>query len=222
MVSHSSQIVSPVIIGREFELDILEQALYAAQTGKGRCILIAGEAGVGKSRLLNELRQRAVGERFVVLQGHCFEQDVSFPYSLWINALRDLFAWRDASEIEKLLGPWASEFVKLLPELALILPEVEPTPALDPDSEKRRLFEALARFAAHLAAANPLLIVLEDLHWSDAASLDFLRAFTHRVADRPMLLIATYRSDEQPPQLVLLLPQANRERAAAQLVLAPA
>ncbi len=83
------------------------------------------------------------------------------------------------------------------------------------------MFEALARFAAHLAAANSLLIALEDLHWSDAASLDFLRAFTHRVADRPMLLIATYRSDEQPPQLVRFLAQVNRERAADELVLAP-
>jgi predicted ATPase/DNA-binding CsgD family transcriptional regulator len=221
MLSYSAQIVSPVIIGREFELNALGQALHAAGRGKGHCIWIAGEAGVGKSRLLNELCQRAVGERFVVLQGHCFEQDISFPYSLWINALRDLFAWRDASEIDQLLGPLASELVKLLPELALILPAVEPTPALDPESEKRRLFEALARFATHLAAASPLLIVLEDLHWSDAASLDVLRAFTHRVADRPILLIATYRSDEQPPQLVGFLAQANRERVAEQLVLAP-
>src|SRR6266542_1641860 len=128
MVSHSAQIVSPIIIGREFELNALVQALHAAQQGKGHCILIAGEAGVGKSRLLNELRQRAVGERFVVLQGHCFEQDVSFPYSLWINALRDRFAWSEPSEIEKLLGPLASELVKFLPELALILPGVAPTP----------------------------------------------------------------------------------------------
>jgi len=221
MPSHSAKIVSPVIIGRESELHVLGQALHDAQRREGHCIWIAGEAGVGKSRLLNELRQRAVDEHFVVLQGQCFEQDESFPYSLWINALRDLFAWRDASEIKNLLGPLASEFVKLVPELALILPEVELTPALDPESEKRRLFEALARFAAHLAAANPLLIVLEDLHWSDAASLDFLRAFTHRIAGRSMLLIATYRRDEQPPQLVRLLAQVNRERAAAELVLAP-
>src|SRR5437867_1974618 len=99
MLSYSAQIVSPIIIGRESELNALGQALHAAGRGEGHCILIAGEAGVGKSRLLNELRQRAVAECFVVLQGHCFEQDVSFPYSLWINALRDLFAWSDASEI---------------------------------------------------------------------------------------------------------------------------
>jgi DNA-binding CsgD family transcriptional regulator/Flp pilus assembly protein TadD len=221
VISHSARFVSPRIIGRESELNTLGQALQAAQRAEGHCILMAGEAGVGKSRLLDELRQRAVGERFAVLQGHCFEQDITFPYSLWISALRDRLAWSAASEIEKLLGPLASEFVKFLPELALILPGVEPTPALDPESEKRRLFEALGRFTSHLAGANPLLIVLEDLHWSDEASLDFLHAFTHRVADRPLLLIATYRSDEQPPQLTRFLAQVNRERVAEELVLAP-
>jgi DNA-binding CsgD family transcriptional regulator len=221
VISHSARFVSPRIIGRESELKTLGQALQAAQRAEGHCILMAGEAGVGKSRLLDELRQRAVGQGFVVLQGHCFEQDVSFPYSLWINALRDRFAWSEPSDIGKLLGPLASEFVKFLPELALILPGVAPTPALDPESEKRRLFEALARFTTHLAGANPLLIVLEDLHWCDEASLDFLRTFTHRVADHPILLIATYRSDEQPPQLARFLAQANRERGADHLVLAP-
>src|SRR5262245_14125067 len=116
MVFHSTHFVSPVIIGRTFELDTLGQALNDTRQGIGRCILIAGEAGVGKSRLLGELRRRAAGERFVVLQGHCFEQDVSFPYSLWIDALRAFFAWSDASEIERVLGRLASEFVKLLPE----------------------------------------------------------------------------------------------------------
>src|SRR2546425_7176368 len=114
------------MIGREPELNTLGQALQAAGRSEGRCLLISGEAGLGKSRLLNELRKRAVGEGFVVLQGHCFEQDVSFPYSLWINALRDRFAWSEPSDIGKLLGPLASEFVKFLPELTLILPQVEP------------------------------------------------------------------------------------------------
>lgn len=209
------------MIGRDSEVNTLEQALDAAKQGQGQCILITGEAGVGKSRLLGEIRYRAVDKGFVVLQGQCFEQDGSFPYSLWINALRDFFAWRDAAEIENLLGPLASEFVKLLPELALILPEVTSNPSLDAESEKRRLFEALARFAAQLTATAPLLVVLEDLHWSDEASLEFLRAFTHRVADRPILLIATYRIDEQPPHLVHFLVQAKRERAADELILAP-
>ncbi len=107
MVSHSAQIVSPVIIGRESEINALGQTLHAAQQGEGRCILVAGEAGVGKSRFLDEVRHRAVREHFVVLQGHCFEQDVSYPYSLWINALRGFLAWSSASEIKERVGPLA-------------------------------------------------------------------------------------------------------------------
>lgn len=218
-MSDTITFVSSVLIGRESELNTLTNALDAARLGQGQCILLAGEAGIGKSRLLDEIRTRAVQENFVVLQGYCFEQDVSFPYSLWINALRDFFAWRDAAEIEPLLGPLAAELVKLLPELALILPAIVPAPPLDPESEKRRLFEALTRFLAQLAASHPFLMLLEDLHWSDEASLELLRAFTHRIAERPILLLGTYRKDEQPPHLVHFLAQLKRERAADELVL---
>ena len=141
---------------------------------------------MGKSRLLLEARQRALREHFVVLQGHCFEQDLAFPYSLWINALRSFLAWSSASETRERVGPLAAELVKLLPELALILPDVQASPALDPESEKRRLFEAVARFAVRLAAAGPLLIALEDLHWSDETSLELLHIVMQRAAGHPI------------------------------------
>ncbi len=221
MVSRSAQIISPVMVGREPEIDVLQQALLAAQAGQGRCILIGGEAGVGKSRLLAEVRRRAVHSGFGLLEGHCSEQDVSFPYSLWINTLRGFFAWSSASEIAAQLGSLAAEFVKLLPELVLIMPGVQAAPPLDPESEKRRRFEALSRYMAQLAAPGPLLVALEDLHWSDEASLDFLRAFIPRIAGRPILLLATFRLDEQPPQLAHFLAQLFRERAAEELVLPP-
>jgi DNA-binding CsgD family transcriptional regulator len=221
MRPHLPQIVSPVVIGRGAELTALEEALEATQLGLGSCILIAGEAGVGKSRLLLEIRQRALAEHFVVLQGNCFEQDLAFPYSLWINALRTFLAWSSASETREQIGPLAAELVKLLPELALILPGTQASRALDSESEKRRLFEAVARFALRLAAARPLLIELEDLHWSDAMSLELLQLIMQRVAGRPMLLVASYRNDEQPRQLTSFLAQVNRERMATELLLAP-
>ncbi len=92
MVSHPTQIVSPVMIGRESELEALGQALHAAQRCRGHCILIAGEAGIGKSRLGAELRSRATAEQFLLWEGHCFEQDFSFPYAPWIDALRAFLA----------------------------------------------------------------------------------------------------------------------------------
>jgi predicted ATPase len=126
MVSRNIQFVTPVVIGREFELDTLGQALRNAQQGTGRCILVAGEAGIGKSRLIAELRNRALTEKFLILQGYCFEQDVGFPYAPWIDALRGYFAPRSASEIKQRLDTLAPELVKLLPELYLLLPHVLP------------------------------------------------------------------------------------------------
>src|SRR5438309_6890365 len=107
MVPHNTPLVSPFIIGRESEVDRFAHALHCAQQGMGRCILVAGEAGIGKSRLVAELRQRALREQFLTLQGHCFEQDVVFPYAPWIDALRAYFAQYNASEIIAQLGPLA-------------------------------------------------------------------------------------------------------------------
>src|SRR5512138_1405692 len=117
MHSHSAQTISPVLVGRKPELHALGRALEAAQRGQGRCVLIAGEAGVGKSRLLGRVRQQAIDAGFVILQGQCFEQDISFPYSLWINMLRSFWAWRSPSQVKEYIGPLAAELVKLLPEL---------------------------------------------------------------------------------------------------------
>ena len=212
-----SQIVSPVVIGRGAEFTVLEEALQAARRGAGRCILIAGEAGVGKSRLLLEARRRALTEDFVVLRGNCFEQDLAFPYALWINALRSFLAWSSPSEAREQVGPLAAELVKLLPELSLTVPGTQASPALDPESEKRRLFEEVARFALRLAAAGPLLLELEDLLWADETALELLQLVMQRAAGRPILLLATYRHDEQPRQLNRFLAQVTRERMAIEL-----
>src|SRR6476646_2674155 len=136
MVSRNIQFVTPVVIGRKSELDDLAQALQSTQQGTGRCILVAGEAGIGKSRLIAELRGHALNEQFSVLQGHCFEQDVGFPYAPWLDALRGYFAPQSASELKQRLDTRAPEFVTLLPELSLLIPKVEPSAALEPEAEK--------------------------------------------------------------------------------------
>src|SRR6266542_478551 len=107
----------PVFVGRSLEMEALERAFRAAQAGVGRCVLLAGEAGIGKSRLAAELAQRARASKFLLVQGHCSEPDSSFPYGLWIDALRALLAPRGAAEASTLLGAFAPELVKLLPEL---------------------------------------------------------------------------------------------------------
>ncbi len=214
-------IVSPVLIGRAQEVETLQHALHTAQGGMGQCIVITGDAGIGKSRLLTDIHRRAAAEGFLTLRGYCFEQDLSFPYAPLIDALRTYLAQRTPLETGGILGPLAVEIVKLVPELALILPDLQPTAALDPEAEKRRLFEALTQFFTRLVDRQPLLIVLEDLHWSDETSLDFLQLFARRLSTHFILLLVSYRREEATPRLTHLLAQFDRERLAREIALAP-
>jgi len=113
----------------------------------------------------------------------------------------------------------APELIKVLPELALWLPDVVPTVPLEPEQEKRRLFHTLAQFFTDLAARQPILIVVEDVHWSDDASLDFLLHLARGITQHPILLLLTYRSDEAQPSLIHLLAELDRARLIAELLL---
>ncbi len=214
-------VFTPVFIGRTQELAQLERALVAVQGGAGRCVVVRGEAGIGKSRLLSEIRDRTTDRNFLVLEGHCFEQDVSFPYAPLIDMLRTFFARRAASEIFDTLGSLAPEFVKLLPELALDVSELQPAAALEPEAEKRRLFEALAGFLLGRTDTRPLLIIVEDLHWGDEASLEFLLFLARRIPPHPILLLLSYRSGETPAELTHLLAGLDREQSAEEIRLNP-
>jgi DNA-binding NarL/FixJ family response regulator len=216
--SDMSQVTSPALIGRVHELDVLVSALDAARV-RGGCALIAGDAGVGKSRLIAEVVGRAQEEGFLTLQGHAFEQDRAFPYAPLVDLLRSFLAPRQGPEILELLGPLGSEVVKLLPELGPV--GLEPSAVLEPEAEKRRLCEALVQFVARRAEARPLVVVLEDLHWSDEASFDVLHLLARRAKDLPVLLLGSYRSEEIPSSLRHLLAQLDRERLARELVLRP-
>ncbi len=210
-----------VLVGRDRELHILMQALDGLQQGIGACILLSGEAGIGKSRLVEELKREADSADIQIVQGNCFQQDVSLPYGPWIDALRMLFASLSAAEIRQLLGPLTSELNKLLPELQLLIPAVPPTPPLEPAAEKYRLFESVSRFLLSRDPPGPSLIILEDLHWSDSLSLELFHFLSRRIPRLPVLLIGTYRAEDSSPHLERLLLELNRERLVQELGLKP-
>jgi len=134
-------VLSRVLVGRAQEIGSLERALSSTRGGRGCCCVVGGEAGVGKSRLIAETLERAAQNGFLGVVGACFEPDRAFPYAALVDAIRSLLGPRSGTEIEDLVGPLAPEMVKVVPELALAIPGLTPTPVLDPEAEKRRSFE---------------------------------------------------------------------------------
>ncbi|HEY3647533.1 MAG TPA: AAA family ATPase [Streptosporangiaceae bacterium] len=152
-------------VGRAGELGTLERALAAARAGRGAAILVAGDAGIGKTRLAAELIRRARDGGFATLLGRSIDLvGTELPYQPFAEALRPLGAG--------------------------------PRPADTPAGSQLRVFEeTLARLTDHAAAA-PVLLVLEDLHWADTSTLDLVVFLAHNLAERPVVLLATNRRDE--------------------------
>lgn len=214
-------VVCPIVIGRDDEIASLEQALEQIQAGRGQTILIAGEAGVGKSRLIAAARARADGLGIPRLQGQCFEQDAAFPYAPLIDLLRTRLTDLPPEALASNLDVVAPELSRLVPELAMFPPGLAPPAPLEPEQEKRRLFQALIRFILGQPGSGQVLVVVEDLHWSDGASLEFLLSLARRAAAHPLLLLLSYRGDEIGPGLRHFLAELDRERLAWELVLKP-
>src|SRR5204863_2702561 len=127
---------------------------------------------------------------------------------------RTYCATHDSEEVVRSLGPTAPELVKLLPDLSAIVPDLTPTGVLEPEQEKRRLFQTLIQCFKRLVTLQPLLVIVEDLHWSDDTSLEFLLQLARWGVSQPMLLVVTYRSDEITPPLRHFLAALDRERLA--------
>lgn len=223
----AKSVVCPLLIGRESAFTHLSYLIDEVVEGSGQVALISGEAGIGKSRLVAEVRTRFLqfgqgGHRpggALALQGRCFEPDRALPYAPIVDLLRALFTLCTPDEVAAHLGPAGPEVLKLLPELASIVPGLAPTPSLEPEMEKRRLYMALTQVFNRLAASQPLMLIIEDMHWSDEASLEFLLGLARQVSTLTVLLLFTYRNDETHPALDNFVAALNRERLATELSL---
>ncbi|HEX5479611.1 MAG TPA: AAA family ATPase, partial [Dehalococcoidia bacterium] len=210
-------IVCPFVIGRTEFLEPFERVVDIVCSGEGRVITIAGEAGIGKSRLVAELRAcaRAVTPEasLRVLEGHCFEPDESLPYAPMLDFLRTLLDGIPHDDAVALLGPEAGAIARLLPELKLDGAEA-PWSEAEPEQERRRLFRALVQLITRLSREQPLLLVIEDVHWSDETSLECLLHLIRAIASERVLVLLTYRSDEVRPPLAHFLAALDRGRMA--------
>jgi predicted ATPase len=212
-------VVCPVLIGRTPELAALHHFIDSTKSGQGQIALLSGEAGTGKSRLVAEAKIYATKQGFLLLQGNCFPTDLTYPYAPLIDLLRSLVASNPKASLTDAVETLARDIFPLLPEL--VPDQMIPLPRLEPEQEKRRLFAVLATFFLHLSTQAPVLLIVEDVQWSDDTSLDFLHYLARRSASQPLLLLVTYRHEEIQPELSSWLAQLDRERLAHEVRIAP-
>ena len=186
-----SRVLCPTLVGRDSELSQLEDALLAALRGDGGVVIVGGEAGMGKTRLVRTLANRAERLGVEVLSGACSEAEISLPYLPFLEAAGNHLAVTDIAALRDRLGPAADELAQLFPQLG----RANPQPG-DPTQAKMRLFESILLLLRDAARLKALLLIVEDLQWADPATRELLDYASRRLRATNVLILATYRSDE--------------------------
>ena len=215
--SPNKPIVCPVLIGRAEDLTALHRLIDEVKQGEGRVVLVSGEAGIGKSRLVAETKTYALSQGFLPFQGNCFQTDSVFPYAPLLDLLHSYFSGSSLVTGHYDLAPLAQDLSRFLPDVTPLISESTPLlvpSSLDPQQEKRRLFALLLHFFTQQSARQPLLFIVEDLHWSDDTSLELLLYLARGCRHLPILFVLTYRSDEVSPELRHYLAEFDREHLA--------
>jgi tetratricopeptide (TPR) repeat protein len=205
------------LIDRVEEMNVLKEAVYGAVHGEGSLVFIHGEAGIGKTRLVRELGAYARSRGVQVLYGRCpalFRMDGVPPYILWKEVIKDYLGETTLEQLNRVIGFYPAEVAKLVPELSQKLRAFPQSLPISPEQEQNRLFEAVSQFITNISQENPLLVILDDLQWTDPSSLLLLHYLARGVHKTPLLLLGAYRStdiDSKHP-LSPVLTELKRER----------
>jgi DNA-binding CsgD family transcriptional regulator len=188
--------VATPFVGREAELGVLTADLDAALAGHGGVVLLGGEAGIGKTRLAEELAAQASAHDVLVLWGRCWEGEGAPAFWPWIQIVRAYVDGSDSAVLRQEMGAGAADIAQLVPALCERLPELPAPPPVEPEAARFRLFDSLAGFLRAAAVRRPLLLVLDDLHWADASSLALLRFLGRELEGAGLLAVGCYRHTE--------------------------
>ncbi len=180
-------------VGREREWTQLSGVLQQALDGRGWVVLLAGEPGIGKTRLLEELASLATARGARVLMGCCYEMEQNMAYAPVVEALRPLLSAMSAGPPPCPPAQLAA-VAELLPELRQTWPNLPPYQPLPPDAERTRLLNALTQVVRLCTQGEPLVLLLDDLHWADPSSLQLIHHLVRKGEEQPTLLVGAYRS----------------------------
>lgn len=205
----ATRVSSPAFIGRVEPLERLEAAVARSSAGESTAVIVGGEAGVGKTRLVNELAARAGAAR--VLNGTCIDLgEGGPPFGPMVEVLRTLVREDGAASVRSYAGPAAAELGRLVPELA----PPDQDPRVEPPGGAARMFEVVLGFLERLALDRPVLLVIEDIHWADRSTRDLLAYLIHQLGPARVTIVATFRTDELTRRHPLRPFLAELERSA--------
>ncbi len=193
-------------VGRRREMAELTAALDDAFTGQGRIVMLAGEPGIGKTRTAQELATLAEQLGAQVLWGRCYEEAGAPPYWPWVQPLRAYVQQTGAEQLGAEMGPGAAAIAEIVVEIRAKLPDLETPPDLEPESARFRLFDSISTFLKNGSHSQPLMLVLDDLHWADKSSLLLLEFLALEIAGSSLLVIGTFRDVELSRQHPLSRP----------------
>jgi tetratricopeptide (TPR) repeat protein len=194
-------------VGRHHELELLSSRLESAMRGRGQIVGISGEAGIGKSRLIFEFRESLAGKRLTYVEGQCRSYGRTIPYLPVLDVFRGLCgitegdtAGEVADKARTGLLEAGLDLLETAPYLLQLLDVEDDVAALTPEVTKTRIFETLRQFIVKKSRRQtPLIIVIEDLHWIDSTSEEYLAALAEILPGAPVLLVCTYRLGYRPP-----------------------
>jgi len=205
------------LVNRVEEMKLLKEAVDRTIQGEGGLVFLYGEAGIGKTRLARELGAYARLREMRVLYGRCpalFRIDGVPPYVLWKEVIKDYLETCTPEQLYRVIGFYPSEVSKLVPEIKQKLGAFPESLPISPEHERDRLFEAVSQFITNISKEAPLLVVVDNLQWTDQSSLLLLHYLARGVYKEPLMLFGAYRDtdiDERHP-LSPVLTELNRER----------
>jgi DNA-binding winged helix-turn-helix (wHTH) protein/tetratricopeptide (TPR) repeat protein len=205
------------LVGRDGELRRLCEVVESARNGRGAAVLMPGEAGVGKTRLVSELTAYAAYRGLSVFSGACYEAGGALAYGPFAEALGALVESVAEPALEAAVGDQAAWLAKLVPEIRGRLFDIAPSPAVPAERERDLVLNSAMLFLQRVAREQPLLLVAEDLHWADASTVHLLRCLARIAGKAPLLIVGTYRDDGEIGSghpLAEALPELNRQAAA--------
>jgi DNA-binding CsgD family transcriptional regulator/tetratricopeptide (TPR) repeat protein len=218
----TARISSPVFVGRGAELQRLQAVLDGARSGTVGTVLVGGEAGVGKTRLLAELRTGADAAGVRYLGGACVDLgDGARPYDPLVAALRPWLRSLAPEDFIRIVGPARSAVLQLIPDLEA--GDAEPMAPTLTSATQSSLYLQVLGLIERIAADATTVIALEDLHWSDRSTRDLLRFLVRNLTHGRVALIGTYRTDElnERHPFLTLLAELGRSRQVERIELAP-